>query len=106
MLVKRLANKKRPSYIATMPAKSQPQRKLFRVSIIYSGKYSGKVGNCFLIAKDIETAENAVRNTVSDVLKKSGQEVEFKLNTTLSSQEEVMLYAKNRLQKNYSGAVN
>jgi hypothetical protein len=83
------------------------QTNMFRANIIYTGKYSGKTGCAFLNATSKEAACNFIEKAVKNALKKSNIPLDcFKVQITVSSQEEVDFYMRNRFEKNYTGLVN
>lgn len=84
-----------------------PKRVLYRASILYTGKFTGKTECAFIRATSQEEAEKYVDEMMKASLKKSGfPEDCFKVLVSRSSKGEVDFYTQNRFSQGYTGVLN
>jgi len=86
---------------------TKPDLKMWRGSIIFSGKLAGSHNSIFLRASSKEKAEKFIGQRIRKHYKSKGMdEVQFKVFTSASSQDEVDFFVSNASNKAYSGIMN
>lgn len=86
---------------------SKTNKPLYRGTVFFLGKQSGKYSSIFVRANSKEEAEKDLNTRVKQSLKERNlSKTEYVLKTTLSSDDEIDFFSKNKNNFNYISSLN